>query len=169
MRFSTFAVPAFAALALVACGSETEGTFTTDEGETGAYAIDNDGDEASLTVSTPDGDVTMRTGADVPIDLPGGFTLISGADVLSNTTFDQVGTKGALVNFKSSKSPQEIVDFYREQAESAGVAIQIETSMNDGRMIGGENEDAGLTLSVTAYPDDEGNTIGQLTVGEDPG
>ena len=166
MRISTLAISACAALALAACGSDTEGTFTTEDGETGAYAIDNDGDEASLTLSTPEGDVTMRTGVNVLIDLPAGFSMISGADVMSNTTFDQADTKGALVTFKSSKSPQEIADFYREQAESAGVSIQIETSMNGGKMIGGENEDNGTTFSVSAFPDDDGVVTGQLTISE---
>ena len=157
-----------AALSLAACGSETSGEFTTDDGETGEYTIDNDSGEASMTVTTPEGDVTMRSGASVPVDLPAGFTMIDGANIVSNTVINQNGTKGALVTFNSDKSPDEIFDFYREQAEAAGVTIQIETKMNGGGMIGGENDESGLTLSVTAYPGDEG-TIGQLTIGEDPG
>ncbi len=169
MRYMAFAVLASGALALSACGSETEGTFTTEDGETGEYTIDQDSGEASMTVSTPDGDVTMRSGNEVPIDLPGGFSLISGAEVLSNTVVSQADSTGSLVTFKSDKAPQEIADFYREEAARAGVEIQIETSINGGRMIGGEHDESGLTFSVTAYPDDDGNTIGQLTIGEDPG
>lgn len=169
MRLSSIIIPASAALFLSGCGSETSSTFTTDDGESGEYTVDAETGESSMTVETADGEVNVRSGSSVPVDLPAGFSLIAGAEVVSNTVFDQAGTKGALLNFRSSKDPQEIADFYRAEAEAAGVDIQIETSMNDGKMLGGENEASGLTFSITAYPDGEGMTIGQLTVGEDPG
>jgi len=87
--------------------------------------------------------------------------------VISNTVVDAADGKGALVTFNSEKSPQEIADFYRAQAENAGVEIQIETSINGGKMLGGESAD-GLTFSILAYPNDEEDgegTIANLTVG----
>ena len=168
MRNSALITVAAAALLLSACGSETSGEFTTEEGETGEYLIDSEDGEATMTVTSPDGDITMRSGADVPVDLAGGFTLIPGAKVVSNTVINQADGKGSLVTFTSDKSPQEIADFYRKQAESAGIAIQIETSMNDGKMLGGENEATGTTFSITAYPGDDG-TSGQLTISEEAG
>lgn len=167
MRNSAFLTAAATALALTACGSETSGTFETDEGETGEYTIDRDNGESTMTVTTPDGDVSMRSGADVPVDLPAGFSLISGADVVSNTVIDQGGTKGSLVTFRSDKSPQEIADFYRAEAGRADIKIQIETDMNGGKMLGGENEATGTTFSITAYPDGEGATTGQLTISQE--
>lgn len=155
-----------ASLALTACGSETSGEFTTGDGETGEYTIDNDGGESSMTVTTPEGDISMRSGSNVPLDLPAGFSLIDGASVVSNTLINQGETKAALVTFNTDKSPEEIFDFYRTEAEAAGITIQIETKINEGGMIGGENETTGLTMSVTAYPGDEGTT-GQLTIGEE--
>ena len=122
MRISNLTV-AVAALALSSCGSETSGTFTTDEGETGEYTIDQNNGEASMTIETPDGAVSMRTGADVPVNLPAGFSLFTGAEILSNTIIDQEGEIGALVTFTSDKSPQEIVNFYREEAEAAGIDV----------------------------------------------
>ncbi|AWW75298.1 hypothetical protein CD351_12745 [Erythrobacter sp. KY5] len=154
---------------MTACGSETEGSFATDDGETGEYVIDNEDGESTMTITTSDGEVNVRSGSSVAVDLPDGFSLISGAQVVSNTVFDQGGTKGSLISFRSSMSPDEVASFYRAQAEDAGVEIQIETTMNGGKMLGGENEATGLTFSVTAYPDDDGMTLGQLTVGEDPG
>ncbi|MEM7780631.1 MAG: hypothetical protein AAF697_09600 [Pseudomonadota bacterium] len=168
MRFLATATISAAALTLAACGSENSREFTTEDGETAEYTIDNDSGETSMTVNTSDGTVSMRSGADVPIDLPAGFGLIGGANVTSNTIVDQGGTKGAIVTFETDQSPDEIFDFYRAQAEAAGVTIQIETKINDGGMIGGENEATGLTFSVTAYRGANGTT-GQLTIGEDPG
>jgi hypothetical protein len=168
MRATFLAIPTAAALLLGACGSETSGTFTTEEGETGEYTIDRESGESTMTVDTPDGEVTMRTGADVPVSLPAGFTLIGGAEVVSNTTVDQGGTKGALLAFTSDKSPEEIADHYRAEAREAGITIQIETSMNGGKMIGGKNEATGTTFSVNSYPGEEGTTS-QLTISEEGG
>ena len=163
MRISNLTV-AVAALALSSCGSETSGTFTTDEGETGEYTIDQNNGEASMTIETPDGAVSMRTGADVPVNLPAGFSLFTGAEILSNTIIDQEGEIGALVTFTSVKSPKEIVNFYREEAEAAGIDVQIEADINGGKMLGGEG-DNGTTFSVSAHPTED-NTTAQLVISE---
>lgn len=170
MRISILVGVSTLALSLAACGSENSGEYTTEDGENVEYSVDRDSGETSVTVDTPDGEVSMRSGAEVPVDLPAGFSLIGGAKVISNTVFSQAGGKGALVTFTTDKSPQEIVDFYRAEAEAAGIAIQIESSINGGKMLGGENESNGTTFSVTAYPsDDDGVTTGQLTIGNDLG
>lgn len=169
MRFSLISLSAASVLMLAACGSETSGEFTTEDGETGEYVIDADSGESSMTVQTEDGTVSMRTNTAAPDDLPAGFTLVGGAEVLSNTIIDQGDTKGSLTTFRTEKSPDDIVAHYRGEAESAGITIQIETSMNGGKMIGGENEQTGTTFSVSAFPDDEGTVTGQLTISEEAG
>ncbi len=165
MRISAILTSMVAAAALSGCGAQEEGTITTEEGQSGEYRIDSETGEASMTVETPEGDVTMRTGADVPVDLPAGFTLIDGAEVLNNITIDQAGEKGTLITFQTSQSPAQIKQHYRAQAEAAGITIQIETDINGGAMLGGENEATGTTFSITAYPGEEGTT-GQLTISE---
>ncbi len=164
MRHLGIGISTVSALILTACGSESSGEFATEGGETGEYTIDRSSGEASMTVDTPEGEVSMRTGADVPIDLPAGFSLIGGAKVLSNTVVDQAEGKGSLITFTTDKSPEEIAEFYRAEAEAAGIEIQIETSINDGRMLGGEGA-TGTTFSITAYPTEDGTT-GQLVIGE---
>lgn len=165
----TFACVAASALTLTACGSETSGEFTTQDDETGEYTIDQDSGEASMTVETEDGTVSMRSSADTPTDLPAGFTMVSGANVLSNTIVDQGETKGSLTTFQSEMDVDAILAHYRAQAESAGITIQIETDMNGVRLIGGEDEQNGTTFSVTAFQDDEGLSQVQLTISEEPG
>lgn len=167
MRFSIISLAAISALALSACGSETEGEFATQDGETGEYRIDQSSGESSMTIETEDGQVSMVSNSDTPSELPAGFTLIDGAQVISNTLVNQEGTKGSLTMFRSDKTPQEIADFYRAEAEGAGITIQIETDMNGGKMIGGENEANGTTFSLSAFPDGEGAVTGQLTISEE--
>ncbi|BDI61615.1 hypothetical protein [Qipengyuania nanhaisediminis] len=153
-------------LALAACGGEETGEFVTEDGDEGQYEVDPVSGETSMTVDTADGAVSLRSGANVPLDLPAGFTLITGAQVLTNTVVDQAQGKGTLVSFRTEKSPDDIAAFYRQQAEAAGIAIQISTEMNGGRMLGGENEASGMTFTVTAYPAEDGTTTGQLVIGE---
>jgi hypothetical protein len=150
-------------LALAACGSQSSGTIEGEDGETGEYTIDNSTGEANFTVKTEDGTVTMRSGSDVPVDLPGGFTVYPGADVVSNTMVNQGQGTGNLVTITSPDSPQDVVAYYKSQAEAAGITIQMEMATNGMQMIGGESED-GLTFSVMASPAEEG-TSAQLTVG----
>ncbi len=153
------------ALILAACGSETSGTFEGEDGEVGEYTIDESTGETTATITTEEGTMTMRSGSDVPVDLPGGFTVYPGAEVVSNTVVNQGQGSGNLVTMTSPDSPQEVAAYYKSQAEAAGITIQMEMATNGMQMIGGESQD-GLTFSVMASPADEG-TSAQLTVGTD--
>ena len=150
-RFSVTILVAAGTLTLSACGGETTETFATEDGDTGEYTIDQESGSTSMTIDTPEGEVSMRSGADVEAELPDGFTIMDGAQIVSTTIIDQADGAGALVLFNTNQSPQAVADYYRAQAEAAGIEIQIETSINGGRMVGGEGA-SGTTFSVTAYP-----------------
>ena len=154
------------ALALAACGSETSGTFEGEDGETGEYTIDTATGEASATIETEDGTFTMRSGSDVPIDLPDGFSVYPGAEIVTNTVVNQSEGSGTLVTMNSADSPAKIKAFYKAQAEAAGVTIQMDMTTNGMEMVGGEAPD-GLTFSAMIMPEGEGSTV-QLTVGRQP-
>ncbi|MDY7097546.1 MAG: hypothetical protein SXU28_05355 [Pseudomonadota bacterium] len=167
MRRISLAAVLGTGLMLSACSSETSGTFEGEDGETGEYSIDEGTGEASATIETEAGTATMRSGSTVPVDLPAGFTLYPGAEVVTNTVVSQGEGQGALLTMTSSDSPEEVAAFYKQQAEKAGVEIQMELSVNDGKMIGGASPD-GLTFSINASPSPEG-TSAQLAVGTDFG
>lgn len=157
-------VTAALAGSLAACGGQS-GTFETEDGESGEYRIDGATGETSISVETEDGTATVRGGADVPVQLPDGFSIYPGAEVVTNIVFDQGANGGSMVTLQSDDSPQEIADFYRKQAEAAGIEIQINAQINGGAMVGGESAD-GMTFSVNATPDGDGTTA-QLAVGRD--
>lgn len=166
MRYPFAATLGAITLSVTACGSERSVDFETEDGDPGEYTIDSETGESSFTIATDEGEISMRSGADVPIDLPNGIALMDGARVMSNTVVNQVDGMGTMITFESGSSPEEVVEYYRTQAENAGIEIQIETNMNGGRMIGGESE-SGLTMSVIANPTEDGST-GQLIVGQSP-
>ena len=155
-------VLAFAAL-LAACGSETSGEIVTGEGETGEYTIDRASGETSASIETPDGTATMRSGANVPVDLPDGFSLYPGAKVITNTVVDHADNKGNMVTFETGDSPKKVAAYYRKQAEAAGIKVQIDATINGGSMIAGD-DGKGLSFSINAS-ETEGTTSAQLMIG----
>jgi len=70
---------------------------------------------------------------------------------------------GKIIAFTSDDTPQQVADFYRRQAEAAGFEIEMELSVNDGRMVAGEKSD-GTGFAINASADEEG-TSASLTVG----
>jgi len=150
-------------LLLAACGSEKSGTIETDDG-TASYTIDESDGEVTATVDTGEGTATMRAGADVAVDLPQGLSIYPGATVVSNAVFEQADSRGALVTMEADASPAEMIDFYREQAEDAGMEIGLTMNTETMRMIGGKAED-GSSFSFTATQEG-GKTTGQLMAGE---
>lgn len=165
MRAVLLSVVCPCAFMLTACGSERSGEFTTEDGETAQYTIDSETGETSATIKTGDGTATLRSGADVPVDLPGGFSIYPGAKVVTNTVVSHDDGKGNMLMLETADSPDEVVAHYRKQAQAAGIDIQLEMSMNEGKMIGGEGPD-GTTFSLNATDDGEGLTQAQLILGQ---
>lgn len=152
------------ALALTACGSENSGSFETSDGGEGEYTVDSDGEGMNATVTTADGTATMRSGENVKAELPNGFTVYPGSRVISATNVDSPESKGSLVMMETSDSPDKVAAFYRKQAEAAGIEIEMEMTVNGGKMLGGKGPDERVfSLNTTS---NDNNTAIQLTVGQ---
>lgn len=143
----------------------------------------SDAGEDGTTVTTPDGEVTIddtengevritsKDGRSVSIDQrggndaqwPDGFDPYPGATVTSDIAMGGDSGSGKIIAFTSTDSPEEVADFYRLQAEEAGFEIEMELSVNDGRMIAGEKPD-GTGFAINASAAEEG-TSASLTVG----
>ncbi|WP_137681435.1 hypothetical protein [Aurantiacibacter suaedae] len=150
--------------ALAACGSSDSGTMESEDGEV-AYTVDEDSGESLTTVTNADGEtVTVQSGEGAAANLPEGFTLYPGTKVVSSTNVSAGGNSGALVQLESPATPDEIVAFYRKEAEAAGIEIKMEMKANDAQIVSGESAD-GLVFSINASPIDDGGTSATLTIG----
>lgn len=165
MRKAAFILAGGAALALSACGSETSGEFKTGDGKDAEYTIDKETGETTMTIKGEDGDATLRSGADVPVTLPDGFTLFPGSKVVSNTLVKQPDGQGTLVTFEAAAPADKVVAHYRDAAKAAGFDIQLEMNTNGTMLVGGERKADGSSLSVTATTGDDGKTTGQIIIG----
>jgi hypothetical protein len=165
----TFVWASGAAMMLAACGSETSGEFTTDDGGNAEYTIDKDTGETSMTIKGEDGTATLRSGTEVPVSLPQGFSLFPGSKVVTNTVVNQPDGMGTMVMFEADAPADKVIAHYRDQAKSAGFEVQLEMTTNGTVMIGAEREADGSSLSVTASAGDGGKTTGQLIIGSKQG
>ncbi|MFB0613150.1 hypothetical protein [Aurantiacibacter poecillastricola] len=155
-----------AALLIAGCGSSEDGTFETAEGDTVDYQANDSSGDTEYRITGEDGEeLVINTGSGTEVDLPDGYNVYPGATVTGTTTISQADGQGTMVMMESDDSPEELAEYYRNQAEAAGITIQMEMSSNGTRMIGGEDE-AGGTFSFNASPSGTG-TMGQLVVGRD--
>jgi len=148
-------------LALAGCSSDNSGGQSDSE----KVAIDQDVGETTATVTTSEGIATVRSGTDIKIVLPKGFSVFPGAVVESNTSFSSADGAGALVNMTSDAPPQKMVDFYRRQAKAAGAQITLDATKGKQMMLVGKGKD-GLGFTFNAGPND-GKTRAQLMIGRD--
>lgn len=154
------------ALVLAACGSSESGTIETEDG-TVEYEADTDGDGVEMSFTDDDGnETTLVSGSDVEVDLPDGFSIYPGAEVVQSTVIDGAEGQGSMIMMTSSDAPQDMVDHFRSQAEAAGIDIQMEMTSGDTRIIGGEGpDDRFFSFTVSS---DGGENTGMLTIGTRP-
>ena len=118
-----------------------------------------------MTIKGEDGEATLRSGADLPVSLPDGFSLFPGSKVVSNTVVNQPDGQGTMVTFEADAPADKVVTHYKDQAKAAGFDIQLEMTTNGTQMIGGERKGDGASLSVTATTNESDGTTGQIIIG----
>lgn len=116
-------------------------------------------------VSNEDGEYTARVGQDLAVDLPAGYSLPSGSEVMSSTKVNTGDTEGLSVMFFSTLSQDDLLAHFRGQAEAAGVVISNETITPDMKIIGGEGSD-GTTFFLQVTDNDDGRSFGNMTMGK---
>jgi hypothetical protein len=164
MRTTAYLLAGTAALMLAACGSETSGEFTTEDGKNAEYTIDKDSGETSMTIKGEDGEETLRAGSSVPVSLPVGFTLFPGTKVVNNMVVNKPGEQGTMIIFEADAPADKVVAHYRDAAKAAGFEIQVEMNTNGTMMVGGERKSDGSKLSITATSGTP--TTGQLVIAD---
>lgn len=129
------------ALLLAGCGDSDSGTIETEDG-TVEYDAGQSGGEAQIRFTDKDGNETViNSGTDVAANLPDGFTVYPGAQVVSGTVVNEAEGRGSMTVMTSSDTPQQMAAHFRRQAEAAGFAIELEMTGSDTVTIGGEAAD----------------------------
>ncbi len=130
----------------------------------GSYDIDAETGETRAHFTDTEGRTTvLRSGERVPVVLPAKFTVFPGATVVNNTRVEQRDGTVVLLEFESAEPVAELIGFYRKQAESSGIAVDLTIQTGPMAMIGGKAND-GSSFSFTATRTGD-TTRAQLSVG----
>ena len=151
---------AFAVLALTACSEKQD----TNAGQLAGDRRDSltTGEERARIAPLGEPAAVLRSGPQVPVRLPHGFTLYPSAKVLSSTVVERDGKRRSLVVFQSDHTPETIIAFYRGQARKAGVALPLDIGGEDTASLGGSFTDGGaFSVSVRRV---DGATRGELAI-----
>jgi len=70
---------------------------------------------------------------------------------------------GGLVAFRTDAEPADVIAFYRQRAEAAGLSSVMAMNMGEARSYGAAKADAGANLQVVASPIEGGQTSVQLS------
>jgi hypothetical protein len=91
----------------------------------------------------------LRSGPDVPLSLPQGFTLYPDAKVITNTFAERRGKQRTLLVFETGDSIPKVLTFYRLQAGSAGAQFTLDLGGRDRASLGGKLRSGGnFTLTL---------------------
>jgi hypothetical protein len=154
MRFAALIV---ASLAISACSFDSSEDAQGDASGS-SYTIDEESGETTATFKTEEGTAKFRSGKDVPVDLPKGFTIYPGAEITSNTTFERGEEKGAMVFLETDASPEDLAKHYRKQAEDAGFEITMEMKFGGGQTFAGKSKD-GRSIAFNAMAAGAGDSV----------
>lgn len=153
MRNSMIVMAAPAVFLLAACGSSSD-----DDGVRG-------GDYEQTYNAGGDTTATVTAGGEIEVDLPLGFETYPGSRVVSNLKVNNPGVKGNTVVMETDDGVQEAADFYRAQARSSGIEINLENVSPDATMLAGRQEGQS-GFNMIAARNDEGKTTISLTISE---
>lgn len=155
-------------LALAACGSDSSGSFETEDGTEGSYSIDHDGGDSTVHVKTEDGEFNVTSGANAEVDLPDGFDLMPGATVITSTNVNHAEGTARSVLMSVPAGTDKVLAYYRPKAEAAGIKIRTEFKTEGSALIAGEAAD-GKTFSLNASANEDGGSTVQLSFVEETG
>jgi hypothetical protein len=159
-----------AVLILSACEVAQTDEYVTAEDQLGENARVAKATGSAIT--GPDGKtISQKSGSDVAVSLPKGFSLYPKAKVVSNTVTSDGAARQSTLMFQSSASPEDIAGFYKDQAQKAGMDITIDLNFDDNYTIAGDRAADGAAMTVSASRKDgaEVSTVMLNMVGKSGG
>lgn len=148
MRFA-LAIPAL--LLLAACGSK-EDTITVKDGNGEEATITTKSDDGETTITSDKGKVVINEGG-AGASFPAFAPQYPGSTVMGSATFAGTGAEGgagSMVTQQTSDAPDKVMAFYKAKVTEAGMKIGMETNTPEGGMlaVGTPGEKGGMMITV---------------------
>ena len=138
------------AVALLSACSDRAAMTAPDKTPAASYSHDPTSGEIRARIA-PKGEepATLRSGPQVPVRLPRGFTLYPGAKVTANTVVERGDSQRVLMVFETYDPVDLVTAFYRRQARDAGFALSLDLVGEERASIGGRTaRGRGFALSA---------------------
>lgn len=137
-----------------------------EEGKPPTTLTTNTDGTGAVKITTSDGNTaTLGAGGQLPSWVPA----YPGATVESNVSGSSNEGSGGNFNLKTSDSSDKVVAFYQDQLKSAGFKLTSNITEQEGKkiaMLTGEDNDKRRNVTAIIAPDDNGQTVVNLTVAE---
>lgn len=115
--------------------------------------IERTAGETRATIAPHGGSPAIaRSGPEVPVSLPKGFTLYPDARVVVNTVVERGGRQRTLLVFETGDPVVEVIALYRRQAAGAGAQLTLDVGGEKRASLGGEMAGGG-TFALSARRD----------------
>jgi len=162
-RFGTCLMIATAALSLAACGKSDTKTYTDEKGNRVTVTNNGGGNDGHMTITGSNGEkVEIGTGASakMPSDLP----LYPGASITASFSGQGKDGAGGMVAFHTKAAPADVIAFYKQRAEAAGMAQTAMMDMGGTQTYVAASEKQNRSVSVSATKASDGSDA-QVTWG----
>lgn len=146
-RAILFTVLSLSVLSLAGCGRDDAPKVKTGTDANGAQ---------SVTVTDNKGTEVTIAGAGGSANMPAFAPPFPGASVESSVTTPQ---KGGMVAFKTSSSPQDVIDFYKKSAADAGMKDNMNMTSGDAINYSASSQTPAHSLTVTASKSEDGTQV----------
>lgn len=98
--------------------------------------------------------------------LPEGFSLPADTRIASNMKVSMANGEGFVILLDSTRSPEDLENHFRSEAEAAGFAVSTSTNPDGQQQLAGLRED-GMQFDFAAALHTDGTTRGSLAVGRE--
>lgn len=130
------AIPILAVLLLAACAERETQRQAAVAPSSDAPKLTS-GEERARIAPQGEAAAIVRSGPEVPVSLPGGFTLYPGASVVSNTVVDRGGQRRVLLVIETPDPVEKVILHYRAEAHAAGMVVEVDLGGSERASFGG--------------------------------
>lgn len=81
--------------------------------------------------------IVMRSGPNVPVHLPKGFTVYPGGRTVANTVVERDGRQTSLLVFETGDPIAKIIAHYRAQVQATGATVSLDLASEEHASLGG--------------------------------
>jgi len=145
-----------ACIAFAGCGRSDNNKTVTYSSQNGNVTVSSSGNGEHMVIQSDNGkaSVEINTNGLGHVDLPPFAPLYPGAKVISSVTgADKNGSRGSEVTFTTSAAPGDVIAFYKQRADGAGLTQTMNMQEGNAMMMAASKDKKSVTITATKSGD----------------